>query len=134
VYVYDFVRVCVTVLVYMYQYTEVALPAEGSVPITTSDAGGTAFASAAKPKNRATAHASVMRLEFCIVERARVRLGVGERVYAGAMATVGMSGRDITIYEHICMYGEVRAPFAASKPYATRGASVTSPPRRGLDA
>jgi hypothetical protein len=39
--------------------------------------GGTAFTNVAKPKNKATAPTSVMRLGFTIVERARV--GVGER-------------------------------------------------------
>jgi hypothetical protein len=67
----------------MHQYAEAALPAEGSVPITSSGAGGTALTSAAKPKSKATAHTSVMRLGFSIVERARV--GVGERVCAGAI-------------------------------------------------
>jgi hypothetical protein len=42
--------------------------------------------SAAKPKSKATALASVMRLTFSIVERTRVRVGVGERKCAGAMA------------------------------------------------
>jgi hypothetical protein len=58
---------------------------DGSVPITTSGAGETAFTSAAKPKSKATAHTSVMRLGSSIVERARVQVGVGERVCAGAM-------------------------------------------------
>jgi hypothetical protein len=56
-----------------------------SVPITTFGAGGTAFTSAAKPKNKATAHTSVTGLGFSIVDRARVRVGVGVRVCAGAM-------------------------------------------------
>ena len=72
-----YARVCVCVwpcvCVYLHQYAEVALPAEGSVPITTSGAGGTAFTSAAKPKSKATAHTRVMRLGSSIVERARVR-------------------------------------------------------------
>jgi hypothetical protein len=45
-----------------------------------------AFTSAAKPKSRATAPTSVMRLTFSIVERARVRVGVCESVCSGAMA------------------------------------------------
>jgi hypothetical protein len=69
----------------MHNYGEVALPAEGSVPITTSCASGTAFTSAATPKSRATDYTSVIRLGSIIVERARVRVGVGERVCAGAM-------------------------------------------------
>jgi hypothetical protein len=62
VYVCDSVGVGVwlCVCVYMHQYAEVALTAEGSVPNTTSGAGGTAFTSAAR---------------FSIVERARVRVG-----------------------------------------------------------
>jgi hypothetical protein len=60
--------------------------AEGSVPITTSHVGETAFTSAAKPKSVATVLTSVMRLGVNIVERARVRVGVGERLCAGAMA------------------------------------------------
>jgi hypothetical protein len=48
-----------------------------------------------------------------------------------SLVTVGKSRGAIVIYEHVSVSGEVRAPFAASKPYATRGASVTSPPRRG---
>jgi hypothetical protein len=52
----------------MHKYTEVALSA-----INTDGVGGTAFTSAAKPKSKDTAHASVMRLGFSIVERARVR-------------------------------------------------------------
>jgi hypothetical protein len=79
----------------VYHYTVVSaasatvcteLLAEGSVPITTYGAGGTSFTSAAKPKSGATAPASVMRLGFNNVERAQVRVVVGERVYAGAMA------------------------------------------------
>jgi hypothetical protein len=79
----------------MHQYLAVAavsaaaykdFPAEGSVPITTSHVGETAFTSAAKPKSVATAPTSVMRLGVNIVERARVRLGVSERLCAGAMA------------------------------------------------
>jgi acyl-coenzyme A thioesterase PaaI-like protein len=69
----------------MHQYIEVALPEEGSVPNTTPSAGGTAFTSATKPKSKATGHTSVMRLGSSIVERARVRVGVGERVCASAM-------------------------------------------------
>jgi hypothetical protein len=87
VYVSDSVRVYVTVCVYMYHYAEVALPGEGSVRINTSGAGGTAITSAAKPKSRATAPTRVMRLGYSIVERARVRVDVGERVCAGAMAS-----------------------------------------------
>jgi hypothetical protein len=71
------------VCVYLHQYAEVALPAEGSVPITTFGAGGTTFTRAAKPKSNTTAYTSVMRLGFNIV--GRVRVGVGERVGAGAM-------------------------------------------------
>ena len=69
------VCVCVAVRVCLlaHQYAEVALPAEGSVPIITSGVGGTAFTSAAKPKIKATAHTRVMRLGSSIVERARVR-------------------------------------------------------------
>jgi hypothetical protein len=52
----------------MNQHAEAALPAEGSVLITTACAGGTAFTSAAKPKSRATADTSVMRLGFITVE------------------------------------------------------------------
>ena len=72
---YACVFVCVwpCVCVYLHQYAEVALPAEGSVPTTTSGAGGNAFTSAAKPKIKATAHTRVMRLGSSIVERARVR-------------------------------------------------------------
>jgi hypothetical protein len=77
-----FVCVWPCVCAYMHHYVEVSLPAEGSVPITTSSAGGTTFTSAAKPKSKAAAHTSVMRFGFNIVERARVRVGVGERVCA----------------------------------------------------
>jgi hypothetical protein len=85
----DSVRVSVwpCVCVYMHMYAEVALPAVGSIPITTCGAGGTAFPNVATPKSRATAHTSVIRLGFSIVERARVRVGVGERMCAGAMTT-----------------------------------------------
>ena len=72
---YACVCVCLSpcVCVYLHQYAEVALPPEGSVPITTSGAGGTAFTSAAKPRIKSTAHTSVMRLGSSIVVRARVR-------------------------------------------------------------
>jgi hypothetical protein len=69
----------------LHQYAEVALPAEGSVPITTFGAGGTTITNAAKPKSNVTGYTSVMRLGFNIVGRVRVRVGVGERVGAGAM-------------------------------------------------
>jgi hypothetical protein len=42
-------------------------------PYPRDGAGGTAFTSAAKPKIKATAHTSVMRLGSSILERARVR-------------------------------------------------------------
>jgi hypothetical protein len=42
--------------------------------------------SAAKPKSKATAPTSVVRLALGIVVRARVRVGVGESLCAGAMA------------------------------------------------
>jgi hypothetical protein len=70
-----FVCVCVwpCVCVYLHHYAKVALPAEGSLPITTSGVSGTALTSPAKPKIKATAHTSVMRLGSSIVERTRVR-------------------------------------------------------------
>jgi hypothetical protein len=48
-----------------------------------------------------------------------------------SLATVGKSRGAIAIYEHTSVSGEVRAAFAASKPYSIRGASVTFPPPRG---
>jgi hypothetical protein len=47
-----------------------------------------------------------------------------------SLAAVGRSGGAIAIDAHVGVFGEVRAPFAASKQYATRGASVI-PPRDG---
>jgi hypothetical protein len=42
-------------------------------------------------------------------------------------ATVGKSRGAIASYEHVNVSGEIRAPFTASKPYATRGPSVSFP-------
>jgi hypothetical protein len=46
-----------------------------------------------------------------------------------SLATENISGGVIAIYEHVSVFGEIRAPFMASKHYATRGASsIVSPP------
>jgi hypothetical protein len=80
------VYVCPCVCVDLRQYAEVALPAEGSVLITTF--GRVEHHSRVPPSRKARPRpilSSMMCLGFNIGERARVRVVVGERVCAGAI-------------------------------------------------